>query len=161
MAVPSTGFPRALAALYTWLATFDVTAGTVTASKALVADANKDLATLRAVTATRFLGNLRIARGAAVAAAGSVQGDATQLLEGFQVVTGADATKGVLLPVAVAGMLCIIKGTTAAVLKVWPATGAAINAIAANGSISVASLAPVIFIADSTTQWFTIPLLPS
>jgi len=109
-----------------------------------------------------FAAMFRIPVGADVAAAGSVQGDATALLEGFQVVTGADGTKGVKLPVAVAGAVVIIKGTTSAVLKVWPNTGAAINAVAANSAMSLASgVIPAIFIAKSATQWYTLPLLPS
>lgn len=109
-----------------------------------------------------FASMFRIPVGADVAAAGSAQGDATALVEGFQVVTGADGTKGVILPTAVAGAIVIIKGTTSAVLKVYPATGAAINAVAANSAMSLASgVIPAIFIAKTATQWYTIPLLPS
>lgn len=97
----------------------------------------------------------------AVTAAGSTQADAAALSDGFNVVTGADATKGVILPEAVAGRRVEIKGVTAAVLKVYPATGDAINAIAANGALSVASLCPVIFTATSDSQWYSHPLLPS
>lgn len=98
-----------------------------------------------------------------VAAAGSVLADAAQLSSGFSVVTGADGTKGVKLPATpAAGTLVIIKGTTSAVLKVWPDAAATINAIGSNGAMSLASgLIPAIFIAKSTTQWYTIPLLPS
>jgi predicted RecA/RadA family phage recombinase len=96
-----------------------------------------------------------------VAAAGSVQGDAAAILEGFTVVTGADGTKGVILPTPVAGMRVEIKSTTAAVLKIYPTTGAAINAIAANGAYSAASLVPLTLIAKTTTQWYTLPLLGS
>lgn len=99
---------------------------------------------------------------AAVTAAGSAQGDAAQLYHGFNVVTGADGTKGVILPTAVAGMIVYLKGVTAGVLKVYPKTGGTINALSANGAISLASGAtPAIFIASSSTQWYTLPLLPS
>jgi len=99
---------------------------------------------------------------AAVAAAGSAQGDAAPLIEGMNVVTGADGTKGVRLPTAVAGMIVYVKGNTAGVLKVYPATGGAINGLSANGAISLASgLIPAIFVATSATQWVTIPLVPS
>ncbi|MES2208589.1 MAG: hypothetical protein V4515_00135 [Chloroflexota bacterium] len=97
----------------------------------------------------------------AVTAAGSTQADAAALSEGFNVVTGADATKGVVLPTAVAGMRVELKSVTAAVLKIYPATGGAINAIAANGALSLASLCPVVLVATSATQWYSIPLLPS
>lgn len=98
----------------------------------------------------------------AVTAAGSAQGDAAQLIEGFNVVTGADGTKGVILPTAVAGGEVIVKGVTAGVLKIYPATGGTINALSANAAISLASGAiPVILVASSATQWYTIPLVAS
>jgi len=98
----------------------------------------------------------------AVTAAGSVIGDAAQLSQGLNVVTGADGTKGVILPTAVPGMQVIVKGVTAGVLKVWPKTGATINALSASAAMSLASGAtPAIFVASTATQWYTIPLLPS
>jgi predicted RecA/RadA family phage recombinase len=97
-----------------------------------------------------------------VAAAGSVIGDAAALSQGLNIVTGADGTKGVILPVAVPGMTVYLKGTTAGVLKVYPQSGATINALSASAAMSLASGAvPAIFVASSATQWYTIPLLPS
>jgi predicted RecA/RadA family phage recombinase len=97
-----------------------------------------------------------------VTATGSVIGDAAQLSQGLNIVTGADGTKGVILPTAVPGMQVIVKGVTAGVLKVWPKTGATINALSASAAMSLASGAvPAIFVASSATQWYTIPLLPS
>lgn len=107
---------------------------------------------------------LSIARNANLAATGSVLADAAQLSAGFTVVTGADATKGVKLPAApAAGTVVIVKNVDAAnaVLNVWPDAAATINAIAANAAIAMAAKKSCIFIADSTTQWYTIPLLPS
>jgi len=98
----------------------------------------------------------------AVTAAGSVIGDAAQLSQGINVVTGANGTVGVILPVAVPGMQVIVKGVTAGVLKVWPKTGATINALSASAAMSLASGAiPATFVATSATQWYTLPLLPS
>lgn len=98
-----------------------------------------------------------------LAATGTNLATAAQLLTGFTVVTGADGTVGVKLPATpAAGSMVIIKGTTAAVLKVWPDAAATINAIGSNGAMSLASgVIPAIFIAKSATQWYTIPLLPS
>lgn len=96
-----------------------------------------------------------------VAAAGSIQGDAAALSEGFNFVTGADDTKGVLLPAAVAGMRVIIKVDTGNDLKVWPATGDAINAIAANSAMTVVDDVCFELIALDGTTWYTLPLLPS
>lgn len=99
---------------------------------------------------------------AAVTAAGSSQSDAAQLYHGLNVVTGADGTKGVVLPTARIGMVVHVKGVTAGVLKVYPASGGTINALSANAAISFASGAiPATFIASTATQWYTIPLVPS
>ena len=107
--------------------------------------------------------NLKIPVNADVAATGTNLATAAQLSQGFTVVTAADGTKGVKLPATpVAGTVVIVKGTAAAVLKIYPDAAATINAIGSNGAISLASGAvPSIFIAKSSTQWYTIPLLPS
>lgn len=97
-----------------------------------------------------------------VAATGSVQGDAAAIPTGdFVVVTAADGTKGVILPTPTAGQQILVKNNAAAILKVYPATGGAINGLSANAAISMAANTPAIFAASSPTQWFTCPLLPS
>lgn len=99
---------------------------------------------------------------AAVTAAGTGIGDAAQLSQGLNVVTGADNTKGVILPVAVPGMVVVVKGVTAGVLKVYPQTASVINALSASAAISLASGAiPVTFVASTATQWYTLPLVAS
>lgn len=98
---------------------------------------------------------------AAVAATGTVQGDAAQVKEGFTVVTGADAAKGVILPTAEAGMRVRLKNSAAAVLKVYPKTGGGVNALAANAAFSVPASTPVEFVAIDATTWYSTPLLPS
>lgn len=100
---------------------------------------------------------------ATVAAAGNAQGNAGALVAGFMLVTAADDTKGVVLPAAVAGRICIVKSTVSnKILKVYPASADAINAIAADSAISLASGPTVaIFVAYDATTWYTIPLLPS
>lgn len=96
-----------------------------------------------------------------VAAAGSAQDDAASLVEGFNLVTGADDAKGVKLPTAVAGMRVIVKVGDGADLKVYPATGAAINGLSANAAMTVVDDVCFELIALSATQWYTLPLLPS
>jgi hypothetical protein len=100
---------------------------------------------------------------ATIAATGSAQGDAATLTGQFNLVTGADATKGVILPTATPGMTVEVKNSDAAnaILKVYPATGGTINALSANAAISLAAKVPAIFRALSATAWYTIPLLPS
>jgi hypothetical protein len=98
---------------------------------------------------------------AAVAAVGSTQANAAALSEGLNVVSAADGTKGVRLPTAVAGTVVIVKSTAAAALKIYPATGAAINAVTANDAYSIASLTSTMLVASSTTQWYSVPLVAS
>jgi hypothetical protein len=106
-------------------------------------------------------GALRMAQ-ATVAAAGSVQGDATAITaEGLCLVTAADATKGVKLPAAAAGKMVLIKNNANAVLKVWPNTDDAINAIAANSALSMAAYTCALFVSYDAVTWYTCPLLPS
>ena len=127
---------------------------TVTGASALQA------VTATSVTATSVTGAIRLPV-ATVAAAGSTQGDAAALAEGINVVSAADGTKGVILPTAVAGMVLIVKNTAAGALKIYPATGGAINAVAANGAYSITNLTSSLLVASSTTQWYSVPLVAS
>ena len=98
---------------------------------------------------------------ATVAAAGSTQANAAAVSDGFTLVSGADATKGVLLPAAVAGRTIILKNNANAVLKVWPASGDAINAIAADSNYVLAPYTSSLLIAYDSTTWYSVPLLAS
>lgn len=98
---------------------------------------------------------------AAVAATGTNQSTAAALSEGLNVVSAADGTKGVRLPTAVAGMVVVVKNTVAASLKIYPASGAAVNAVAANGSYDIANLTSTMLVAASATQWYSVPLVAS
>ena len=98
---------------------------------------------------------------AAVAATGTNQSTAAALSEGLNVVSAADGTKGVRLPTAVAGMVVVVKNTAAASLKIYPASGAAVNAVAANGSYDIANLTSTMLVAASATQWYSVPLVAS
>lgn len=124
---------------------------------------NSGKAVLQTLTVTGTLtasGGVRLPV-AAVAAAGANQGNAAALSEGLNVVSAADGAKGVRLPTAVAGTVVIVKNTVAAALLIYPATGAAINAVAANGAYSIANLTSTMLVASSATQWFSVPLVAS
>jgi hypothetical protein len=124
---------------------------------------NSGTATLQTLTVTGALtasGGVRLPV-TAVAAAGSTQANAAALAEGLNVVSAADGTKGVRLPTAVAGATVIVKNTTAGALLIYPATGAAINAISANGSYSITNLTSTMLVASSATQWYSVPLVAS
>ena len=119
-----------------------VTAGDVTASKAVVAGATKNLDTL-------------LIDVAAPAAAGADQAGATDLTADTNFVTGADDSVGVELPVAVAGRRIVVKNTVAnKILKVYPAGAAQINAVGASTAISLPAGCLAVFYAESAGQWW-------
>lgn len=90
-----------------------------------------------------------------LAAAGSVQGDAAAITAKVTTVSAADGTKGVILPATPAvGAIYQVINTVAAVLKIYPGSGDAINATAANTAVSIAASVPVYCIATSTAQWW-------
>ena len=105
-------------------------------------------------------GNIAV-DSATVAATGSTQADAAALADGFSLVSAGDGTKGVKLPTAAAGGLCIVKNGANAVLKVWPNTSDAINALSANAALSMAAYTSAVFTAYDATTWYTVPLVPS
>ena len=103
----------------------------------------------------------RFCVNAAVAAAGSSQSDAAAIYPGVTSVTGPDDTKGVILQKGEVGDVYIIKVEDGADLKVYPPSGSSINAIAANGAITVVYDVSFIIIKLSATRFITVPLLPS
>jgi hypothetical protein len=62
----------------------------------------------------------------AVAAAGSTQGNATLVGSSFSIVTGADGTKGVILPALNIGDEGLLFNSSSSNLKVYPPSNAAI-----------------------------------
>lgn len=93
----------------------------------------------------------------AVTAAGSAQGDATGLSDGLNVVAGADGTKGVVLPAAVAGRQVSVYSSVATNgLKIYPATGDDINDGSANAAITIEGKTHAIFEAVDDATWAAI-----
>jgi hypothetical protein len=101
----------------------------------------------------------------AVAAAGSTTADAAVIpYAGIVHATGADATKGVMLPTPQGeGDWCFVKNSTAAnaVLKVYPPTGKKINDGTADAALSMAAKTSALFVSIDGTGWTSLPLLPS
>jgi len=98
---------------------------------------------------------------AAVTASGTASGD-SPVAVGFTLVSGADATKAVTLPIAGAGKICVIKNADAAILKVFPATGDKINGgTATTGYLAVAASTIAKFVAYDATDWYSLCLVPS
>lgn len=93
---------------------------------------------------------------ATVAATGSVQGDAAAITAGYTAVTGADATKGVVLPAAVAEATCFVYNTAASTLKLYPASGDDINDGATDAALVVAAKSCVFCVAQDSTTWMVL-----
>jgi hypothetical protein len=96
-----------------------------------------------------------------VTATGSAQTDAAALGSAFTLVNGADGTKGVILPVADPGQVIIVKNGAAAILRIYPAPGAAVNALSVNASYNIAASTATMLVAYSPTLWYSLPLLAS
>lgn len=96
-----------------------------------------------------------VARSSAtVTALSSNQAGAAALTAELNAVTAADDTKGVKLPTAAANMIVqIINTVRTRSLKIYPATGAQINALGANVAYVLKSGQLATFIARSTTLW--------
>lgn len=111
---------------------------------------------------TGALGGMLSVPSTTVVALGSIQTDAAALNPGFTLVTGANNALGVRLPPAQPGLVVIIKNSNAATLKVWPASGDAINALSADAVFNTAATA-VCFqcIAYDSVTWYTLPTVPS
>jgi hypothetical protein len=93
----------------------------------------------------------------ALAATGSVQGDAATVNAGMNIVTGADGTKGVILA-GQPGDSVVIFNSSASTLKVYPPTSAAIAVPgtglgSANASYAHTTFAVVSYTCLSNTQW--------
>lgn len=117
-------------------------------------------ATLTTPTLTGASVSLDVAKPAA---AGSTRADATALTASFSWVTGADATKGVVLPAPTAGRMIAVKNddTANAVLKVYAPGSAKINGVAGTTAFSMAAKTAGWFVAYDTTDWFSVPLVAS
>jgi hypothetical protein len=153
--LPVAGLSDATAGIKTFMAT--------PSSANLAAALSDETGTGSAVFANTptFTGMFRIPTAGA-GAAGSTEADATSITTGLTVVTGADGTKGIKLPTAMAGDIVIVKNNGAAVLKVYPAQYDQINALTiTTGAYSMAANTSMIIIAFDTTTWFTIPLVAS
>jgi hypothetical protein len=72
-------------------------------------------------------------------------------------VTTVAAGAGVTLPVAAAGAHCYVRNSGANPLLLSPASGAAINALAAGAPVTVPVDTTANLVAVAATQWFTVP----
>lgn len=91
------------------------------------------------------------------ALAGGGQTGATNLTGALnRVTTVATAADSVMLPTAKAGMSIFVKNTAANSLNVFPASGDAINALAANAAYALATVKAAFFVCVVDGTWDTV-----
>jgi hypothetical protein len=148
-------------------ATFATSAGSATTAGTVTTAAQPNITSVGTLTSLSVSGNVTGANvivtnynvrsvDAAVSAAGSTQGTATVLAKEFNRVSTVASGSGVVLPSAVAGMAITITNTSANSLLVYPASGAQINALAANVAFTQPTLGTIQFISLTGTQWYTV-----
>ena len=99
---------------------------------------------------------IRVGVSATVTAAGTAQGDATNILKRISIVTTTPANSGVKLPTNSnlgTGSVVYIKNKGANTLKIYPNTSEAIDGLGTNNPYSLAAGASIIFVKTTSTQW--------
>jgi hypothetical protein len=94
-----------------------------------------------------------------VAAAGTVIGNAAAIgsAVGLSIVTGADDTKGVVLPTTARGKVVYVYSNQATNgLKVYPPVNSSINGGSANAAVVIEGKTMAIFVGTSETNWAAI-----
>jgi hypothetical protein len=128
---------------------------TAAASSVLVSSAGNVPSWSTSLPADLTSPGLRSSSSVAVSAAGSTQGTATALTADLNVVTTVAAGAGVVLQTAAAGKTVRVINKGANPLKVYPASGAAVDALGANVSITIPVDGQVNFDGSSATQWYS------
>jgi hypothetical protein len=92
-----------------------------------------------------------------LAAAGSTQGNGASITNQITVISTATAgtAQAVVLPVPVAGQTCILINTTGVTISVFPSASVAIDALGLNAAYSLGPNARLMFVATTTSQWYT------
>lgn len=91
-----------------------------------------------------------------LAAAGASQGNAGVITGSKVIVTVTASTEGVKLPVAATGLEIRVHVPGTIGVKVYPATGARINAVATNTADALVAGKANIYMARDTTRWVTL-----
>ena len=107
-----------------------------------------------ALNAASITGTLLNISTQTLAAAGSAQGNAGTITGQLVFVTGADATKGVILPTVTNGKFIIVVNTANAILKIYPASGEKIQGGTANANISLAAYSVFLCGYKASGDWY-------
>lgn len=110
------------------------------------------------VTANNIVANtfVIVGVGTGISAAGTVQANATVLVESINVVSTVASGTGVKLPDTAGGMRITVLNTSANALLVYPPVNDIINSQAANAAYSQPAGARLDYISTSATQWYTL-----
>jgi hypothetical protein len=103
-----------------------------------------------------FTGNAKYSALGGISAAGATQGTATALTKDINEVTTVAAGTGVILFASAAGNRVHIANAGANALAVYPASGEAINALAANTAFSLPAGKNAIFFCAATGKWYVV-----
>lgn len=90
------------------------------------------------------------------AAAGSVLANAAALSVGVNKVSGADGTKGVVLPAGRPGDMVVVCNPTGSTLKVYPPVNGTINNGSANASVNVLTVKAHVFVCAVAGDWYQV-----
>jgi len=165
--ITSVGTLSALTVTATITGNISGSAGSATTAGTVTTAAQGNITSVGTLTSVSSSGNITGANviansyhirsvATSISANGISQGTATVLAKEFNIVSSVSAGQGVVLPTAVAGMCIIITNTSATNLAVYPASGAAINSLAANAALTHGAGATLQYIAPTTTQWYTV-----
>jgi len=115
---------------------------------------NGSIGSVTNITASGFVMH---SAGVGLTATGTTQGAAAALTKQINVVatSAAGVNDGVMLPAAAAGMTCIVINTSAANVKVYPTSGVNIDSLGTNTSFTQGPGARLMYVAVSTSQWYT------
>ncbi len=140
-----------------WYAEPDLAGGIALASTKILVGSAGGAATARDLTGPWNMSNTGLLSmgSATVAGAGTNQSNAAALADGFTLASGGNGTVGVKLPTAAAGGFCIVKNNANAVLKLWPNSSDAIDALGANAVMSMPAYATVLLVAYDGVTWYS------
>lgn len=134
-----------------------VTAGTVSASKAVVVDASKNITGFGNVSMANLTssGLVTFSDVAPLAATGTVITNAAAIVHQFSNVSGANSTAGVQLPASLTGIeYTVYNSVSAQTLKVYPQTNGTIQGGSANAAFTQSGLTVSTFYAlDNSNNW--------
>lgn len=99
--------------------------------------------------------SLTFVTAAAVTAGTNAQGQGALTADNNIITTAAANPSGSTLPAATVGRRVIVVNKGANAVNIYPASGAAIDALGANAAISLPVAGRLEFDASSTTQWYS------